>query len=102
LAADYALLGGWRGLRSAVVSGVTSRRLRFPRPWWRGYGLQCCSRISVALGLNIEFVFEPCGLGLVPSPTPAGWWSGSSWPARPCVAAPNELSAASELGLLRL
>jgi len=71
-AADYALLGGWRDVRSAVVSGVTSRRLRFPRPWWRGYGLQCCSRISVDLGPKHWIRFRTMWAG-------AGSVSGSGW-----------------------
>ena len=33
-----------------MSAAVASERLRLPRPWWRGHGLSCCSRISVAPG----------------------------------------------------
>src|SRR5450631_3265657 len=33
-----------------MSAAVASERLRLPRPWWRGYGLSCCSRIWVAPG----------------------------------------------------
>src|ERR1035438_733034 len=45
-----------------MSAAVASERLRLPRPGWRGYGLPCCSRISVAPGPGHRSDFASAGV----------------------------------------
>ena len=51
---------------STVFDGIVSWLLRFPRPWWRGYGLWCCPRFSVAPGPKHRTIIGNWGLLIPP------------------------------------